>query len=415
MSKKPNASQELAINFKNGPCLVLSGPGSGKTFVLTNRVFYLITKYKVDPSNILIITFTKAAASEMEERFNSIASDSKLSNINNPTFGTFHSVFFDILREGFDYRHDSAIKKSDANMFLTSIINNKLKLNLSKETVSSILKDISQYKLSKESGEDFEPRFLDSKTFAKVCDEFDKLLFDKKKLGFSDMIGMCYKLLLNNKLILKHYQHKYKYILIDEFQDINRSQYEIIKLIAKSKNIFVVGDDDQSIYAFRGSSPGIMKEFLNDYKNAKVINLDLNYRSTDNIVKYSRKVIENNIDRFDKDLAANNKSIGKFTIKGFLDSRDENKYIINCIKKYVSLGISLNDIAILYRTNILPYAISSDLNKAGIGFYIKESKNKSINESKFTDKSKVSLMTFHMSKGLEFKVVFIIDANDGAT
>ena len=111
MSKKPNASQELAINFKNGPCLVLSGPGSGKTFVLTNRVFYLITKYKVDPSNILIITFTKAAASEMEERFNSIASDSKLSNINNPTFGTFHSVFFDILREGFDYRHDSAIKK----------------------------------------------------------------------------------------------------------------------------------------------------------------------------------------------------------------------------------------------------------------------------------------------------------------
>lgn len=413
MNRKANPSQEKAINFKDGACLVLSGPGSGKTFVLTNRVLTLIAKYKVNPSSILVITFTKATAIEMEERFSELANEFSLNDINKPNFGTFHSIFFDILREGFDYKYDSAIKKSDANKFLTSIINDKLKLNLSKETISSILKDISLYKLSKESGEEFTPRFLSISKFLKVYKEFDQLMFDKKKLGFSDMIGMCQKLLLENKEVLKYYQKKYKYILIDEFQDINKSQYEIIKLIAKSKNIFVVGDDDQSIYAFRGSSPGIMKDFLKDYRRAKVINLDINYRSVDNIVRHSRKLIERNIDRFDKDLVANNKNIGKFTVKGFIDSRDENKYIINCIQQYIKSGTSLDEIAILYRTNVLPYAIISDLNKANIPFSIKENK-KSINEDiETTYKNKISLMTFHMSKGLEYKVVFIIDANDG--
>ena len=413
MNRKANASQEMAINFKDGACLVLSGPGSGKTFVLTNRVLTLISKYKVNPNNILVITFTKAAASEMEDRFDKLANEFSLNLIDKPNFGTFHSIFFDILREGFDYKYDSAIKKSDANNFLTSIINDKLKLNLSKETISSILKDISLYKLSKESGEEFTPRFLSISKFLKVYKKFDQLMFDKKKLGFSDMIGMCQKLLHDNKEVLRYYQNKYKYILIDEFQDINKSQYEIIKLIAKSKNIFVVGDDDQSIYAFRGSSPGIMKVFLKDYRRAKVINLDINYRSVNNIVRHSRKVIEKNIDRFDKDLVANNKNIGKFTVKGFIDSRDENKYIINCIRRYIKLGISLDEIAILYRTNVLPYAIISDLNKANIPFDIKESKKSVNKDNRIISINKISLMTFHMSKGLEYKVVFIIDANDG--
>ena len=413
MSRKPNNSQELAINFKDGACLVLSGPGSGKTFVLINRVLTLITKYKVNPSSILVITFTKAAATEMEERFNLIASESRLVGNENPNFGTFHSIFFDILREGFDYKYNSAIKKSDANKLLIYIVNDRMKLNLSKETVNSILKDISLYKLSKESGKEFTSRFLNQKTFIKVYNDFNQLMFDERKLGFSDMISMCHKLLLENKEVLKYYQKKYKYILIDEFQDINRSQYEIVKLICKNKNIFVVGDDDQSIYAFRGSSPGIMKEFLKDYHKAKVINLNTNYRSVDNIVGHSRKVIENNVDRFEKDLVAHNKDIGKFTIKGFIDSRDENKYIIDCIRKYKKLGISLSDIAILYRTNVLPYAIISDLNKVKIPFSIKDKKNLNIDYATYANSPKISLMTFHMAKGLEFKVVFIIDANDG--
>ena len=413
MNRKSNANQEKAINFKDGSCLVLSGPGSGKTFVLTNRVLTLITRYKVDPSNILVITFTKAAASEMEERFNKLANEFSINLISKPNFGTFHSIFFDILREGFDYKHDRTIKKSDANKFLTNIINDKMKLNLNQEIISSVLKDISIYKLSKESGEEFIPRSLSISKFLKVYNEFDKLMFDKKKLGFSDMIGMCQKLLLENKEVLKYYQRKFKYILIDEFQDINKSQYDIIKLICKSKNIFVVGDDDQSIYAFRGSSPGIMKSFLKDYRSSKVINLDINYRSVDNIVRHSRKLIERNIDRFNKDLVANNKNIGKFTVKGFIDSRDENKYIINCIQQYIKLGISLDNIAILYRTNVLPYAIISDLNKANIPFNIKESKKNANEDIKATNENKLSLMTFHMSKGLEYKVVFIIDANDG--
>ena len=413
MIRNPNTSQDLAINFKDGACLVLSGPGSGKTFVLTNRVLSLIMNYKVQPSSILVITFTKAAALEMEKRFNSIASASNIVCIDRPNFGTFHSIFFNILREGFDYKYDSTIKKSDAYKLLYSIINDKMKLNINKEAICSVLKDISLYKLSKESYEDFEPRFLSYKTFIKVYNDFDKLMFDKKKLGFSDMIGMCYKLLIENKNVLKFYQNKYKYILIDEFQDINKSQYEIIKLLGKNNNIFVVGDDDQSIYAFRGSKPGIMKEFLNDYKRAKVIYLNTNYRSTDNIVRISRKVIEKNIDRFDKNLISNNKGKGKFVIKGFIDSRDENKYIINSIKNYLDSGISLNEMAILYRTNVLPYAIISDLKKSKISFIIKENKKRNYDEMTLCNEHKISLMTFHMSKGLEYKVVFIIDANDG--
>ena len=413
MNRKANTSQDLAINFKNGACLVLSGPGSGKTFVLTNRVISLITKYKVKPSNILVITFTKASALEMEERFNTAIADLSLVLNENPNFGTFHSIFFNILREAFDYKYDSAIKKSDAYKFLYCIINETLKLNINKDTVYSILKDISLYKLARESGDDFTPRFLNKKDFIKVCNHFDKLMYDKKKLGFSDMIGMCHKLLLENKEVLRFYQNKYKYILIDEFQDINRSQYEIIKLLGKSNNIFVVGDDDQSIYAFRGSTPGIMKEFLNDYKKAKIIHLNLNYRSLDNIVRISRKVIENNVERVDKDLVANNKNIGKFVVKGFIDSRDENKYIINCINKYLSLGVNLSDMAILYRTNVLPYAIISDLKKAKINYNIKESAKQTNEILTYQNSKGISLMTFHMSKGLEYKVVFIIDANDG--
>ncbi|MBR1454490.1 MAG: ATP-dependent helicase, partial [Lachnospiraceae bacterium] len=296
-----------------------------------------------------------------------------------------------------------------------------LKTDIENNFLSNIFNDINEYKLARECNASFQPRYVDKKTFSKILNDFENKLYFYKKLDFSNMIYMCEKLLRSYKSILKEYQDKFKYILVDEFQDINKSQYDIVKLICKTKNLFVVGDDDQSIYSFRGSCPGIMKTFLKDYRFAKKICLNINYRSTDNIVRYSKNVIDCNKDRLKKDLVANNKSIGNIFIKGFVDSRDENKYIINKIIEYKNAGISLDDIAILYRTNLMAKVLQQDLIKNNISYRIKEDNEiefyeKDKNDKALSNKSileSVSLMTFHLSKGLEFKIVFIIDANDG--
>lgn len=421
MNENLNASQKEAINFKNGPCLVLSGPGSGKTFVLINRVWTLIKKHNISPDNILIITFTRAAANEMQERFDKKLNEENYHIDNMPKFGTFHSVFFEILRKSFGYNIKSHASDEELKLILSQILKEKLKRDLDENYINSFFADINAYKLAKDCNVKFKPEEVNYKFFLKIIENYDKKLFEYKKLDFSNMIYMCYELLKKNKNILHYYQKKFQYILIDEFQDINKSQYDIVKLICKTKNLFVVGDDDQSIYSFRGSCPGIMKTFMKDFRFAKKICLNINYRSVDNIVRSSRNVIECNVDRMKKDLTASNKSIGNIFVKGFVDSRDENKYIIKLINRYHNAGVSLNDIAILYRTNLLSKPLQQDLVKNGISFRVKES-----NEIKFYDEDKndllfenksilesVTLMTFHLSKGLEFKIVFIIDANDG--
>lgn len=421
MEQKFNESQKKAIEFKNGPCLVLSGPGSGKTFVLINRIWTLITKHNINPSNILIITFTRAAANEMKERFEKKLREEEYHLQKSPKFGTFHSIFFEILRNSFGYNIKSLANDVELKKILYVTLKDVLKTDIENNFLSNIFNDINEYKLARECNASFQPRYVDKKTFSKILNAFENKLYFYKKLDFSNMIYMCEKLLRSYKSILKEYQDKFKYILVDEFQDINKSQYDIVKLICKTKNLFVVGDDDQSIYSFRGSCPGIMKTFLKDYRFAKKICLNINYRSTDNIVRYSKNVIDCNKDRLKKDLVANNKSIGNIFIKGFVDSRDENKYIINKIIEYKNAGISLDDIAILYRTNLMAKVLQQDLIKNNISYRIKEDNEiefyeKDKNDKALSNKSileSVSLMTFHLSKGLEFKIVFIIDANDG--
>lgn len=421
MEQKFNESQKKAIEFKNGPCLVLSGPGSGKTFVLINRIWTLITKHNINPTNILIITFTRAAANEMKERFEKKLREEECHLQKLPKFGTFHSIFFEILRDSFGYNIKSLANDVELKKILYVTLKDVLKTDIENNFLSNIFNDINEYKLARECNASFQPRYVDKKTFSKILNDFENKLYFYKKLDFSNMIYMCEKLLRSYKSILKEYQDKFKYILVDEFQDINKSQYDIVKLICKTKNLFVVGDDDQSIYSFRGSCPGIMKTFLKDYRFAKKICLNINYRSTDNIVRYSKNVIDCNKDRLKKDLVANNKSIGNIFIKGFVDSRDENKYIINKIIEYKNAGISLDDIAILYRTNLMAKVLQQDLIKNNISYRIKEDNEiefyeKDKNDKALSNKSileSVSLMTFHLSKGLEFKIVFIIDANDG--
>jgi len=416
--RKKNINQELAIEHKNGPCLVIAGPGSGKTYVLTNRVINLIDYYGVDAENILVITFTRAAAIEMRQRFIGIAKE-KLGTIYHiPKFGTFHSVFFDILKNDFGYNKNSLLNSEEEKVLIYDSIRKNANSKFSIDLLNNILKEIKHYQLALERKEHFISKVLDTNKFLKVYRDYQENLFIHKKLDFSDMIFKCYDLLKNNKRILKYYQNRYKYILIDEFQDINRIQYDLVRLVCDNNNIFVVGDDDQSIYSFRGSHPKVMNDFLKDFKNAKIINLNENYRCARQIVKFSKLVIDFNDERFKKNLISNRKELGTLEIKSFVDANDENLYIVELIRKYLKLGIRLSDMAILYRTNLLSNAIKSTLSKHCISYNVKCDDN-NLNESTShkkddnIERDSINLMTFHLSKGLEFETVFIIDANDG--
>ena len=415
MERKFNRNQRLAVEHGDGPCLVIAGPGSGKTYVLTNRILSLITEKNVDADNILIITFTRAAANEMETRFFDLAKNNGVRFKGYPNFGTFHSIFYDILRNVFGYTSDSLLSDEEEKNILIEVLKNIKGMRGKQEAVSYVLKDIKNYKLLSERGLKTEPKFIGAELFEEIYREYQRKLYEVKKLDFSDMISKCYELLKSNPSVLKYYQDKYRYILIDEFQDINKLQYDIIKLICKSKNIFVVGDDDQSIYKFRGSYPRVINDYLKDFKRAKIIHLNENYRCARQIVKFSKLVIDHNIERFSKDLVSNRSEFGKLEIKAFVDSTEENKYLIESIKKYVRQGYKFSDVAILYRTNLLSNSIKMDMSKYDIPFIVKgeESNDRENNNKKIVSSNAVNLMTFHLSKGLEFKAVFIIDANDG--
>ena len=380
MEKKVSKSQGLAIKHGDGPCIVLSGPGSGKTFVLTNRVLNLISEYEVNPENILVITFTRAAANEMKSRFLKLIKDNQISLNEIPTFGTFHSIFFEILKNDFGYNSQSLLSENEERFIISQVLEEDKKMKVTNDTITNIIKDIKNYKLYQEREERFIPRYLSISQFTKIYDSYQEKLFNYKKLDFSDMISKCEELLSLHRDVLKIYQEKYKYILVDEFQDINKSQYDLVKMICKNKNLFVVGDDDQSIYRFRGSHPRVMNDFIKDFRNAKKIYLTENYRSARKIVKFSKQVINNNRERFDKDLSAHRTDVGKLEIKAFVDSLEENKYIIQLINKYQREGISFSDMAVLYRTNLLANSIRSELSKNNIAFRIK-GEDKSIYDS----------------------------------
>ncbi len=413
MKKKFNLDQKKAVTFANGPCLVVSGPGSGKTYVLTNRILYLIAKYKVDPQNILVITFTRASACEMKKRFEALLLEYGIEISNKPHFGTFHSIFYEILRNDFGYTKDSLITKEESIEYVRKVLTQNVGIGFDNNKLNKILIDINAYKLAKDREESYIPDSIDEKTFEKVYEVYAKELYNNRKLDFFDMIYKCSSLLSSDKNKLVKYQNLFKYILIDEFQDINRSQYNLIKMICKTRNVFVVGDDDQSIYSFRGSKPDVMKSFLCDYSDASIIHLDINYRSKKNIVTFSKRLINANKKRIYKDLKSNDIEDGQIVIKKFNDSRDEDYYIVKEIERYKSLGIPYSEMAILYRTNLLSHSIVRDFKNRSIPYKIKDELDIHGDKDISEKEEKVSLMTFHLSKGLEYKVVFIIDANDG--
>lgn len=343
-----NNSQLKAVKHKTGPMLVIAGPGSGKTTVLTARIRNLIEEYSVNPANILVITFTKAAANEMKSRFNNMMGRST-----NVTFGTFHAVFFMILRAAYNYSVDSIIKEDvRQNIIKQAIERSRLEPDDLNEMVSNITGEISRVKTETIDINAYYSASCPEEEFRDIYKYYVKTL---KKIGlidFDDMLLYCHELLTTRRDILAKWQQKYQYILIDEFQDINKIQYDIIKLLAKPQdNLFIVGDDDQSIYGFRGSKPEIMLNFDKDYPDTDKVILDTNYRSTGNIVSAAGKVIAHNKVRFAKNINTVNDPGDKVDIIEFNTQAEEYEKIIDNIRKESASGGNYSDNAVLFRTN----------------------------------------------------------------
>lgn len=365
-----NHQQRMAVEHVDHPCLVLAGPGSGKTTVITHRTKKLIEEEGISPSNILVITFTKAAAMEMQQRFLQLMGGKRLP----VSFGTFHAVYFQILKYAYNYRAENIIREEKKYEILRNIVH-KTELDISDENefVANLISEISNVK-----GEMLDVAYYYSKNcpeevFKKIFREYNDTLIRANLIDFDDMLVMCYELLTKRKDILKLWQDKYRYILIDEFQDINRVQYEVIRLLAKPQdNLFIVGDDDQSIYRFRGARPEIMLNFEKDYPETKKIILDTNYRSTPEIVAAAGKLIRNNKKRFEKQIRAERENGSKPVILPFDNVYKECNYILEEIEQLIAKGLTYQDMAVLYRTNTDPRTLLEKLMEHNIPFCMKD-------------------------------------------
>ncbi len=366
-----NKDQEKAINHKDGPALILAGPGSGKTLVITHRTKSLIEKYGVSPNEILVITFTKAAAEEMKERFKKL-----MEGISAPVyFGTFHAVFFSVLRYAYNYNANNIIREEQKKQYFKEIIDKfEIEIDDEGDFLEGIISEVSLVKGELMNLDNYYSLNCSDDIFRKIYREYENRLQRANLIDFDDMLTMCYQLFVQRPDILRGWQSKFKYILIDEFQDINRVQYENIKMLAKPENnLFIVGDDDQSIYRFRGAKPEIMLNFENDYKNCEKILLSINYRSTKKIVEGALRVVKSNKKRFQKNITTTNPDGEEIKIKCFKDLSDENKQVIEDIIEYKKNGINSSDIAILFRTNTQPRTLIDKLMEYNIPFHTKDS------------------------------------------
>lgn len=373
---KFNKNQIKAVSHRTGPAMVLAGPGSGKTTVITHRIKNLIEQ-GVSPEEILVVTFTKAAAVHMQKKFFHIMQGENWVRGSYPvSFGTFHSIFFRILKLSKNYSGQNILTEDLKYQILREIvIRKKIDVSSLNDFLQSISGEISNVKGNMIDLSEYTPKSCIREEFQCVFQTYEKELQCQRKIDFDDMLLKCYQLFMENPGILEQWQQIFRYILIDEFQDINHVQYEIIKMLAlPENNLFVVGDDDQSIYGFRGACPELMFQFKKDFPQAEEIILDINYRSTENIVKISEHLIRQNQHRFEKNIKSYDREIiqSEFAenipvdIRLFKTQLEELEYIAQKIKEASSMGISYQEIAILVRNNNQIFPIQKTLRNRAI-------------------------------------------------
>ena len=358
-------AQTQAIMHKDGPMMVLAGPGSGKTTVITHRVQYLTKEYGIDPGDILVITFTRAAAEEMRERYEALTGGGS-----RVTFGTFHSIFFRILKLAYRYTADNIVREEQQMQFVRELAQaGGLEPEDENEFAASILSEISSVKGERIALEHYYSKNCPDAVFRQLYAGYEEKMRRAGLIDFDDMMVLCLELFTERKDILSAWQRRYRCILIDEFQDINRLQYEIVRMLAKPEdNLFIVGDDDQSIYRFRGAKPEIMLGFERDYPGAGRILLDVNYRSTEEIVAPALRLIGENQKRFSKAIHTTGRHGKNVITKLWQDPGEENLAIAREIQLYLQSGVRPGDIAVLYRTNAGPRFLMEKLMEYNLPF-----------------------------------------------
>lgn len=365
-----NEAQTQAIQHTDGPCLVLAGPGSGKTLTIVNRVKYLIEKQKVRPEEILVVTFTRFAAAEMKSRLCLVMGKRDLP----VTVGTFHGIYYGILKWAYRMNQENILSETEKYQILRGVINKeRMEIFDEEDFIQDIAAEIGKVKNNRIPLEEFVSEKCSADAFRNIYRNYEQHRKELKKIDFDDMLVLCYELFRARPDVLAQWQKKFRYVLIDEFQDINRIQYDVIRMLAQPENnLFVVGDDDQAIYGFRGADSELMLGFGKDFPNAKQILLGINYRSTANIVQNSLKLIENNVERYSKKLEANREGGSCLHIQEVKDPVEEAEYVLEEIQKCKENGIKEEEIAILFRVHTDARAVVEAMVERKIPFQMKE-------------------------------------------
>ncbi len=368
MSKKLNTAQQKAVCHETGPMLVLAGPGSGKTTVLLCRISRLLERGLAKPQEILALTFSKAAAEEMKSRFENLNGASGVS------FGTFHSIFFRILRSRYGWNVEQIFQEEERrNILRNSIEAEKWDIPDLEEYISQFFSQLSLMNSELEQPNRFTPVGMPVEEFRKLYRAYEGYKERHEKLDFDDMLTQCYQLLREDAAVREYWQRKYKFILVDEFQDVNQAQFACLQILAeKHQNLFVVGDDDQSIYAFRGARPDFLLHFPTLYPAAKKVTLNTNYRSTERIVNLAERVIGNNEVRFVKNMKGIGEAGDKVTFFLAEDAAKEAAHIAEKIGRLLDEGVPLTEIAVIYRTNLQGGAFARELYKRGIPYDLRD-------------------------------------------
>ena len=367
---KRNPSQQRAIAHLSGPMMVLAGPGSGKTSVIVERTAYMINEGDISPANILVVTFSRAAAKEMKERFLSFTGQ-KYTPV---TFGTFHGVFYGILKQAYGFTAANILSDEEKSGILKELaLNYGGDLAEEGDFAEEIAKEISVVKGNKISLEHYYSSCCPDEVFRQIYQGYRDACQSRRKLDFDDMILYCYELFTQRKDILAAWQKKFQYILVDEFQDINQLQYDIVRMLAQPQNnLFIVGDDDQSIYHFRGARPEIMLNFNRDYPEAETVTLNVNYRCSGQILASAMRVIGENKKRFSKKLSTPNQAGDAVMIREFQNPREEYLTVVSELRERLENGEKLEDTAILLRTNQEAEGLVGALMERQVPFNMKE-------------------------------------------
>ena len=371
---KLNRGQDEAIKHGNGPCMVLAPPGSGKTLIVTERTRYLIEESGVRPDQILVITFTRYAAREMKERFERLTAGK-----NYPvTFGTFHSIFYGILKCAYGIGANNLMSEKESSVLLQEVldqtnIESTPEVEDEEELVRELLREVGMVKNGLCHLKDFHSKYLTQDEFAEVFRSYEHQKKELKKFDFDDMLVQCYALFRKKPEILQGWQKRFQYILIDEFQDINRVQYEVIRMLAAPRyNLFVVGDDDQSIYGFRGAKPELMLYMKQEFPSLRTISLTVNYRSTEFITGAAARVILHNDTRFYKRVQPFRGRGQNVHVQEVLDEQEEAQYVTEEIQKKLDQGIKPGEIAVLFRAAVQARMISEILSEHRIPFEMRD-------------------------------------------